>query len=45
MVVKKLNNEYEPDDRILKIYLIRELIATRMNSDDPKDLFDYVAGI
>ena len=37
MVVTKLNNEYEPDNRVSQIELIRELSAIRMkDSDEPK---------
>ena len=37
MVVTKLNNEYEPDNRVSKIELIRELNDIRMkDSDEPK---------
>ena len=47
MVVTKLNNEYEPDDRIFKIELIRQPSTFRMDvSDDhPNELFDKLSGI
>ena len=46
MVAIKLNNEYEPDNRMYQIELIRELSTIMMNiSDEPKDLFDKVSCI